>query len=98
MSSLDYPSLPSLPSDQPGLQHAPQLELTLASLQSLPEDDPVCPLESTPPPEGAKLTTLNRLDHMNLSEFPDHSFNLELTDSKALDSFIAVCFRIFEFT
>ena len=97
MSSLDYPSLPSV-----HVEEAPQSlqphDVLLTSLQSLPDDGemPQSALEfATPPTDHAAggsglLKPLNKFENMNLSEFPDDSFNLELTESRALSSFIAV--------
>ncbi|KAL5252286.1 hypothetical protein ACHWQZ_G015158 [Mnemiopsis leidyi] len=57
--------------------------LSLDVTQNIPED------ETELPPGAIVSGPLSRFEHLNLAEFPDDSFVLELTESREISSFIA---------
>ena len=62
-----------------------------SSLEPLSLDVPQnIPEELKGLPAGAIVSPLSRFEHLNLAEFPDDSFVLELTESREISSFIAV--------
>ena len=58
--------------------------ISLDVTQNIPED------ETELPPGAIVSGPLSRFEHLNLAEFPDDSFVLELTESREISSFIAV--------
>ncbi|XP_063678073.1 uncharacterized protein LOC134814028 isoform X4 [Bolinopsis microptera] len=79
---------------EPSLEHSSTTQDSDFDLESSTEPFALGIPENIPEdlkdlPAGAIVSPLSRFEHLNLAEFPDESFNLELTDSREISSFIA---------